>query len=122
MTTSVKDMLKAVLTTATLTAKDREVMEGMWDQCHRGKLSHKQFAWVQDIYFKQQLDRPGREPPKRAIKVMVLKGKVPKVLKARSVEVALKLLPGLDPESPLGKKIAEHFASGGEVLEIRPAS
>lgn len=121
MPSPIKDMLKAILATGTLTAKDREVFEGMWDQCHRGKLSHKQYAWVQDVYYKQHLDRMDREPPKRASKVLVLKGQVTKVLKARSAENAMKLLPGLNPESPLGKKIAEHFASGGEVLEVRPA-
>jgi hypothetical protein len=118
--TEAKEMLKRILTTATLTAKDREVMEGMWDQAHRAKLTHRQYAWVQDIFYKQKLDQPGREPPKRAPKMMVLKGKVPKTLKARSLEVVRKLLPGLPPDSPLDKKLQEFFASGGELVEIRP--
>lgn len=116
-----KDMLKTLLTQGTLTAKDREIFESMWDQAHRSKLSYKQIHWVETEFYKQKLDRPvGREPPKRSPATLILKGDVPHTLRANSVEKALTLLPGLTLEHPLGVRLKEFFASGGEVVEIHP--
>jgi hypothetical protein len=53
-----KQMLEAILKGA-IPAKDRQVFEDMWDAIHRyGKLSKKQVAWIERVFYKLPQDKP----------------------------------------------------------------
>lgn len=65
MSVRVRDMLATILRRAKLTASERVAFENIWDSWHRtnGRLSSKQQAWVEKVYFQQKLDRPATVPP-----------------------------------------------------------
>lgn len=114
----VKKMLEKILKTATLSAKDREIFEGMWDAAHRYGLSRKQTAWIEDVYYKQDLEKPGRPPPKRTPKTGFINADVQTVKKARNLAHFLELHP--EASEQMKARAKAFFESGGEVLEIRP--
>lgn len=113
----VKTMLERVLTTATLSAKEREAFEGMWDWAHRSGLSNKQKAWVEEVYYKQQLDRP-KPAPQRAKKTGFINADVQTIKRARSLDHFLELCP--EASEAVKTRVEKFFKSGGEVIEIRP--
>jgi hypothetical protein len=54
-----KEMLAEVMRRATLTDRERESFTDMWDRTHRyGRMTHRQKAWVEKVYFGQKLDQP----------------------------------------------------------------
>lgn len=114
-----KTMLQKLLTAGTLSAKDREVFEGMWDAVHRyGKLSKKQIAWVESAFYEMDKN-PATNAPKRSPKVgFVVSSRVTSVQKARSIDRFKEICPNATPE--LQAKVKTFFASGGEVFEVRP--
>jgi len=120
-----KEMLATLLKSATLTARDRETFEGMWDAVHRyGGLSRKQTAWIEDVYYKQKLNETGKAvAKKRSPKVgFILDPKATTLKKARSIDQFQALCPEVLKDSPLYKKVVLFFKSGGEVFELRPSS
>ena len=55
-----RDVLSALIRIGQLTRQEREAFEGMWDQVdgRRGKLSPRQRAWAEKVYYAQKLDQP----------------------------------------------------------------
>lgn len=115
-----KDMLAKILKTATLSAKEREIFEGMWDSVHRyGKLTRKQNAWIEDVYYKQKLDQANRPAPVKTSK----RGRIDvpglaQPVTAHSLERFLYYWPEADQETI--KRVTKFFKSGGQVIELRP--
>jgi hypothetical protein len=119
-----KEMLSTIIRTGTLSAREREAFEGMWDQWHRcRKLSNKQRAWVESVYYKQKMDKVGsRPPPKRSPKVGFIRDPKATVIKrASSMEQFKGVCPDVEPGSPLYKRVDEFFSSGGQIFEVRPS-
>src|ERR1700743_2249400 len=111
---SAKAMLEKLLKVGTLTAKDREIFEGMWDAVHRyGGLSKKQIAWVESAYYKQKFDEPGKVPEKRSKKIgFVIDPKVTAVKRAINFDhfqVTFKEY----PKGTAVYKVAEKFFRAG---------
>lgn len=121
---SPKEMLNKLLTTATLTAKEREAFESMWDALHKyGRLSRRQLGWIEEVYYKKDLSSMVRPAPKRARKLgFITDASVKKVLRMRSLESVRLLCPHILPTSNQFKVIEDFFKSGGEVFEVRPSS
>lgn len=117
-------MLEALLKTATLTAKEREAFESMWDAVHKyGKLSTRQMGWIEEAYYKKGLTVKVRPAPKRSPKSgFIIDETVSKVLRMRSLESVRLLCPQILPDSLQFKAIEAFFKSGGEVFEVRPRS
>jgi len=119
---SPKKMLEELLQTATLTAKERDAFEGMWDAIHRyGHLSRKQTGWIEEVYYKKDLTKAIRPAPKRSPKLgFITDPTATKVVRMRSLDSVRMLCPNINSESAQFKAIAEFFKSGGEVFEVRP--
>lgn len=115
-----KKMLERLLVAGTLTAKDREAFEGMWDGVHRyGKLSSKQLAWIESAFY--AMEKNPAVVKKRSPKVgFITSSKVTRLHRAMNFDQFLVLCPEATSETPLYKKVREFFASGGEMFEIRP--
>ena len=68
-----KEQLAIILRRATLTRSEREAFEDIWDRIHRyGRVSDKQKAWIERVYFGQNLDKEPRavEPIRRRVRVV----------------------------------------------------
>lgn len=117
-----KEMLSKLLKAGTLTAKDRETFEGMWDAVHRyGGLSKRQMAWIEDVYYKQKFDEPNRAAPKRSSKIGFIEDPG-----AQSVKRAISManfqirFPEYKRGTPIYRRVEAFFRAGGEVFEVRP--
>ncbi len=121
---SPKKMLEELLKTATLTAKEREAFEGMWDAVHRyGHLSRKQAGWIEEVYYKKDLTKTIRPAPKRSPKLgFITDPTATKIVRMRSLDSVKILCPNIKPDSAQFRAIAEFFKSGGEVFEVRPSN
>ena len=119
-----KVMLEKLLKVGTLTAKDRETFEGMWDAIHRyGGLSKKQVAWVEDAFYKQKFEEPGHVPQKRAKKIgFVIDPKVTAVKRAINMDHFQITFKEYPKGTPVYKIAEKFFRAGGEIFEIRPSS
>ncbi len=120
-----KKMLEKILQQGTLSAKDREIFEGMWDAAHRyGRLSSRQTSWIEDAFYKLGKSNPSAPRtvgPKRSPRTgfVNVQGMIePKV--ARSLERFQQLCPGAS-ETVL-KRVEHFFKSGGELLRVLPAT
>jgi|SRR6478609_979965 len=119
-----KQMLEKLLKIGTLTAKDREVFEGMWDAVHRyGGLSKKQIAWIESAYYKQKFDEPGRVPQKRSSKIgFIIDPSVTSVKRAINMDYFQIHFPEYPKGTPVFKIAEKFFRGGGEIFEIRPSN
>ncbi len=115
-----KDMLQKLLTTGTLTAREREMFESMWDAVHRyGRLSPKQNGVIETAFYKLDAGRGKTVAPVRSgRRANYLSPSVKVPQKVRSLEAFKKLCPEAD-EAQL-RKIMVFFKTGGEVIEVRP--
>jgi hypothetical protein len=119
-----KKMLEELLNQGTLSAKERETFEGMWDAAHRyGRLSPRQVSWVEDAYY--ELKKTNTKGPRAGLKRSPRSGFVnvqgvtePKV--ARSLERFKQLCPAASPT--VLQRVEHFFKSGGEILRVLPAS
>src|SRR5512142_3312207 len=116
-----RQMLETILKTATLSAKEREAFESMYDATFKfGKLSKRQLSWVEEVYYKQNLSAIGRPPPKKSPKVAFIRDDATKgTLKAHNLEHFMRLRPSTEKGSPLYLKVQEIFKAVGLVFEIR---
>ncbi len=121
---SPKDLLATLIKSGTLTSKEREVFEGMWDQLHRaGKLSNKQKAWIESVYYKQKLDtpRPAKKPKKALPKVLFLRDEATtRVLRATSMAEFEVICKHIKKDTPRWKVVHDFFRDGGQLFELRP--
>jgi hypothetical protein len=116
-----KEKLRRLLTRGNLTAKERAAFEDMWDAVHRyGKLSSKQKAWIERVYFGQGLDRSDHVQRAKAPKTLVCYAKVKRPLRATSLKAARELLPKMEKGSNLDNRIKDHFEAGGEFFVLKP--
>lgn len=116
-------MLKALLTQGQLTAQEREAFESMWDQTHRTrKLSHKQMAWIEKVYFKQELDKPkARAAKTRTPKVgYIYDATAKRTTTACNMQQFREMCPHVEPGSALFKRVEAFFRNGGQRFELRP--
>jgi len=114
-------MLEVVLTRATLSARERETLEGMWDAAHRyGGLSRKQTSWIEDIYYKipKQDPKVPHQRVKRKGSVNSSSVKMPQVV--RTFERFKLICPDASPT--VLQRVEAFFKSGGEILRVLPAS
>lgn len=136
----VKEQLSTLLKKGQLKAHEREAFEGMWDAVHRyGKLSPKQRAWIERVYYGQNLDRsnaskpqgPKRtqsgtqyigavQPPKTARIGYINHSGTRETLMVTNMTMLRELCPGIKPGSKQYQKIEAFFRNGGEVLKIKP--
>lgn len=118
-----QEMLSALLKQGRLTAKEREVFEGMWDQTFRTKkLSHKQMAWIEKVYFQQELNRSiPRAAKKRGPKVGFLRSETARrTTAATSMKQFEAMCPHIEPGTPIYQRVQQFFRDGGERFELRP--
>lgn len=117
-----KKMLEQIIKTATLTAQEREVFEGMWDAIHRyGSLSKKQVAWVESVFYKIDAEALKKNPAARAKKIGFINDQtVKRVHKVASIKQFEATCPHIIKGSKQYAKVSIFFKTGGEVLEIRP--
>lgn len=120
---SQKDMLSALLRFGKITAQEREAFESMWDQAHRTKkLSHKQNAWVEKVFYKQGLDkaqeRPAKEKPSPKVG-FIYDADVKRTVSAANMKTFEMICPNVPKDSPLYKRVEKFFTSGGQRFELR---
>lgn len=121
---SAKNMLKKLLTVGKLTAQEKEAFESMWDQVHRtgGKLSHKQNAWIEKVFYKQGLDKNVERPPKEKTSPKVgfiYDEKAKRTVSATNMKAFEAICPDVTKDSPLYQRVAKFFQNGGERFELR---
>lgn len=117
-----RKMLEQLLTQGVLTAKEREIFEGMWDAVHRyGGLSRKQTSWIEDAFYKMKkkgpAERTGVKRSPRSGFVNVASVTEPKAV--RSLERFKQLCP--EVEGKVLQNVEHFFRSGGELLRVLPA-
>lgn len=119
---SPKKMLETILKTATLSAKDREIFEGMWDSIHRyGGLSRRQESWIEDVFYKIDQEALKKNPVARAKKTGFINDQtVRRVHKVVSLAMFEAVCPHIIKGTKQYQKVSIFFKTGGEVLEIRP--
>lgn len=112
-------MLEKLLTAGTLTARERELFESIWDAVHRyGKLSVKQVSVVETAFYKLEA-RPKTVPKQRSgRRANYISSSVTKPRYVRSLEQFKQVCPEA-PEAAL-KKIDTFFKTGGEAIEVIP--
>lgn len=117
---STKDMLEKLLKAGTLTAKEREMFESMWDAVHRyGKLSFKQNAVIEAAFYKLDDSRGKAVAPVRSgRRANYISPSVTSPQRVRSLEAFKKLCPEAGEQQL--RKIMAFFKTGGEVIEVRP--
>lgn len=117
-----KKMLERILKTATLSAPEREAMEGMWDAIHRyGRLSGKQIAWVEKLFYAIDQEALKQNPAVRAKKTGFINDQtVGRVHKVGSIKQFEATCPHIIKGSKQYQKVSIFFKTGGEILEIRP--
>lgn len=109
-------MLETLLKTATLSAKDREVFEGMYDAAFRyGGLSKKQVAWIESIYYKLPKISEKVQGPKTG---NFKSSCVTQQRTVRSVDQFKALC--TDASEDALKKVRKFFREGGEVIKVSP--
>lgn len=119
-----KDMLSKLIRFGKLTNQERLAFESMWDQVHRtrGKLSHKQNAWIEKVFFKQGLDkneeRPAKEKPGPKIG-FIYDATAKRTVSATNMKAFETICPNVAKDSPLYKRVENFFRNGGEKFELR---
>jgi len=121
---SPKEMLSALIRHGKITAQEREAFESMWDQIHRtrGKLSHKQNAWVEKVFYKQGLDKSQPLPPKekRSPKVgFAYDTEAKRTVAATNMKAFEAICPNVEKDSPFYLRVKKFFENGGERFELR---
>lgn len=120
---SSKDMLSKLIRIGNLTAHEREVFEGMWDQLHRTKkLSHKQNAWIEKVFYAQGLDRKEERPAKekRSPKIgFVYDANVKRTVSTSNMKQFEVICPDVEKNSPMYLRVEKFFKNGGERFELR---
>ncbi len=114
-----KEMLEKILTTGTLSVREREMFESIWDAAHRyGRLSPKQNSVVETAFYK--LDKKPRNvaPVRSGRTGNYVSPNVTTPQKVRSLERFKLLCPEAGPAQL--EKIDLFFKSGGAVIEVRP--
>ncbi len=123
---SPKDMLSALIQSGQLTTREREAFEGMWDQVHRtrGRLSNKQQAWVEKVFYEQKLDRPqDLAPKKRYPKIgFIIDPTAKRTVSAVTLQQFETICPHFPKGSPTWKRVADFFRNGGIRFELRPTT
>ena len=116
-------MLSTLLRIGQLTAMEREAFESMWDQIHRtrGKLSNKQSAWVERVFYKQQLDKPQERPAKeRSPKVgYFYDPTIKRTVSASNMKQFEVICPHIVKGSPAYQRVEKFFKNGGQRFELR---
>lgn len=139
-----KQQLAAILRRAKLKRQEQEAFEHMWDALHRyGRLSDKQKAWIEKVYFEQKLDRDvpvQAEPAKKASqsgthRLMGVKSEtaqkaarvgyinypgIQSQALITNMDTLHQLCPRIRPGSPQYKRIKAFFDNGGVVLKVKP--
>lgn len=123
MANPTKDMLSAILRFGKISAQEREMFESMWDQAHRvRKLSHKQNAVIEKVYFKQGLDkakeRPAKEKPGPKVG-FVYDEKAKRTVAATDMKQFAVICPDVAKDSSLYKRVEKFFQNGGQRFELR---
>ena len=124
-----KKMLEEILKRAELKPQQREMFEDMWDRAHRYKrLSRKQGAVIEKVYFGQKLDRDpapdtGTPKPKAgAARTGTVKYEGLDVEKrVTNMDQLTLTCPNIKPGSKQHRKIAQFFREGGQVIKVIPA-
>lgn len=112
-------MLEAILK-AQISAKDREVFEGMWDAVHRyGKLTKKQASWVEDAFYKLPKPDLTKAREKTVKKATVNSTCVRQERTVRSYDQFKTLCTDASPT--VLARVQKFFQVGGEVVRILPA-
>lgn len=116
-----KKMLEQILRAGALSAKDREIFEGMWDAIHRyGGLSKKQVSWIEDVFYKLPKAGAPQAGPKRSPKRAVVQAPaIWEAFKVYSFEQFQGKCPDATPT--VVARVKHFFNSGGEVLEVKPS-
>lgn len=92
----------------------------MYDRSASGRrLTYKQKAWIEKVYYGQKLDRQGDGGSQRVAKLRYPGLK--KEALVTTIEQFQKVCPGILQSSDQFKKIARFFRSGGEVLHLTPS-
>lgn len=120
-----KDILSALIRIGQLTRQEREAFEGMWDQVdgRRGKLSPRQRAWAEKVYFAQKLDQPMavRPPKEHAPRIaFAYDAKVKRVISASSLEQFETMCPHVTKGGKAYQRVEHFFRTGGHRFELRP--
>jgi hypothetical protein len=117
-------MLSALIRIGKITNQEREAFESMWDQIHRtrGKLSHKQNAWVEKVYFKQGLDknvaRPAKEKPSPKIG-FAYDAEAKRTVSASNMRQFETICPTVEKTSSFYLRVKKFFENGGVRFELR---
>jgi len=139
---SPKELLSTLLQKGKLDPKEKEAFENMWDALHRyGRLTQKQKAWAEKVYYTQELDRPNQPPinERRPVRRVTQSGTFVGVGAAKSSRIGYinhsgtrevilitnfsmlkELCPDIKPGSKQYQKIEAFFRDGGQVLKIKP--
>lgn len=122
-----KEMLSALIRIGKLTAQEREAFESMWDQAHRsanGKLSHKQKAWIEKVYYAQKLDQPQARPAKVVPpKIGVIYDPTAKrTVEASTFKQFEAMCPHIVKGSSEYERVKTFFANGGTKFQLRAGS
>lgn len=117
-----KAMLEMLLTQGQLSGSEKQVFEDMWDQVHRTRLSPKQLAWVESVYYKQHLEKAMERPAKKRVpKVLFLREEGVKRTVAASNTTQFEVLcPHHVRGSKVWKQVDTFFLNGGLRFELRP--
>lgn len=111
-----KEMLASVLKRANLNASQREALEDIWDKLHRyGRLTPRQNAWVEKVYFDQKLDKEGPKMPRSA---SITHPSIKREVSVTSVAMLKRECSGVD-----GRRLKQaelFFQGGGSVLKVKP--
>lgn len=118
-----REMLEGLLRHGKLTAQEREAFESMWDQIHRtgGKLSNKQRAWVEKVFYKQQLDRPQERSAKQATPKVgyVYDPNAKRTVAAFNLKQFETICPQIEKGSSTYERVKRFFEAGGQRFELR---
>lgn len=149
MSSRVRDMLEAILQRARITPSEREAFEDIWDKYHRyGRLTSKQQAWAERVYFGQKLDRainntPTPPPPSNGFRksktaesavrhrytskaarqsrvAYINHPGTTTTLMVTNLDMLKTICPDIKSGSKQYRKIESFFRGGGEVLKIKP--
>lgn len=109
-----RQMLEAILKGAT-PAKDKVVFEEMWDALNRyGKLSRKQIAWIESVYYKLPKDIASKSGKTGKFVSSDVSREVP----VRTIEYFRKVCPNASPSEI--SRIEKFFSAGGVMVKVIP--
>ncbi len=118
---AIKEMLSAVMQRAALKPGERQAFEDMWDALHRyGKLSPKQKAWIEKVYFDQKLDNANVRPQAKKTVGFLEDPKFHRAIRLETMEEFENQCPHIEKDGPLWKRVESFLQKGNNVIELRP--